>query len=255
LFFKRLAIVNVVFCGNPGAGDGEWVLVDTGVPGSAGSIIRAAAQFFGEDRRPSAIILTHGHFDHVGALRTLAERWDVPIYAHPREHPYLNGATSYPAPDPSVGGGLMTMLSPLYPRGPIDVSHWLRALPPGEVPGMPGWRWLETPGHSPGHISLWRESDRALIAGDAFITTKQESAYSVAMQRPELHGPPQYFTPDWSQAAQSVRWLAGLEPELVITGHGPPMHGPRMREALHLLARDFERLAVPDKGRYVRAAA
>src|ERR1700710_183150 len=75
---------------------------------------------------PSAIVLTHGHFDHVGPLETLAKEWDVPIYAHKLEHPYLNGTKSYPPPDPTVGGGLMSLLSPLYPRKPGDVSERLR---------------------------------------------------------------------------------------------------------------------------------
>jgi glyoxylase-like metal-dependent hydrolase (beta-lactamase superfamily II) len=252
---KRLALVNIAFFGLPGAPDRRWVLIDTGVPGTTGIIIRAAQQRFGRGSRPAAILLTHGHFDHVGSVEKLAEKWDVPVYAHTLEHPFLNGTSSYPPADPTVGGGLMSALSPIYPRGPIDVSRWLRALPEGEVPAMPGWRWLHTPGHSPGHVSLWRESDRTLIVGDAFITTNQESAYSVMIQRPELHGPPQYYTPDWRMARESVRRLAELEPELVITGHGPPMRGANMRAALSLLARDFDRIAVPAHGYYVQAAA
>jgi glyoxylase-like metal-dependent hydrolase (beta-lactamase superfamily II) len=141
----------------------------------------------------------------------------------------------------------MSTLSAMYPRGPINVSKWLQKLPEEEVPGMPGWSWLHTPGHTQGHISLWRESDRTLIAGDAFITTDQESAYSVAVQKPELHGPPTYYTPDWEAAERSVQTLAALEPELVISGHGPALRGAEMREALRLLAKDFKRIAVPEK--------
>jgi glyoxylase-like metal-dependent hydrolase (beta-lactamase superfamily II) len=252
---KRLALVNVVFYGTPGAADREWVLIDAGLPGTAGMISRAAAQRFGTKSRPCAIILTHGHFDHVGGVETLAEEWDVPIYAHEAEQPFLNGTSSYPPPDPSVGGGLMAALSPLYPRGPIDIGRRLKILAEEAVPGMPGWRFIHTPGHAPGHISLWRESDRALIAGDAFITTNQESAYSVLVQRPELHGPPRYYTPDWDQARNSVQRLAQLKPELVVTGHGPPMRGHEMQAALEALAREFDRIAVPEQGRYVRAAA
>jgi glyoxylase-like metal-dependent hydrolase (beta-lactamase superfamily II) len=250
--YKRLAIVNVVYYGAFRAGDRQWVLIDAGVTGTTALIPRAAAKRFGEDSRPAAIIMTHGHFDHIGGLKDLAERWEAPIYAHPLEHPYLNGQKSYPPPDPSVGGGLIATLSPLYPRGPIDVSPWLRTLPEdGSVPGMPGWRWLHTPGHSPGHISLWREADRTIIAGDAFITTNQESAYAVAVQSPEMHGPPKYFTPDWISAQASVEKLAALEPEIAITGHGPAMRGEEMRDALRLLARDFQTIAVPEHGRYV----
>lgn len=116
---------------------------------------------------------------------------------------------------------------------------------------MPGWRWLHTPGHTPGHVSFWRERDRTLVVGDAFVTTAQESAYAAAVQEPEMHGPPMYFTIDWEASRDSVRKLAALEPELVVTGHGRAMHGPEMRAALHQLARDFDRIAVPEHGHYV----
>jgi glyoxylase-like metal-dependent hydrolase (beta-lactamase superfamily II) len=192
----------------------------------------------------------------VGALKELAEEWDTPIVAHRLEHPYLNGRSAYPPPDPTVGGGIMAAVSGLYPSGPIDVSPWLQILPEDDsVPYMPGWTWLPTPGHTPGHISLWRESDSALIVGDAFITTRQESAYAVLTQKPELHGPPMYFTPDWQAARGSVVQLAALQPELVITGHGVAMQGPAMREALSKLARDFNQVAVPEQGRYVDSPA
>ena len=102
-----------------------------------------------------------------------------------------------------------------------------------------------------GHVSFWREADRTLIAGDAFVTTTQESAYAVAVQRAEMHGPPMYYTVEWDKAARSVMQLAELEPELVMTGHGLPMRGPEMRYALHRLAREFDRVAVPKSGRYV----
>src|SRR5688572_9417313 len=136
--------------------------------------MRAAESLFGPDAAPSAIVLTHGHFDHVGSLRELVRRWQVPIYAHELELPYLTGRSAYPPPDPTVGGGAMARLSPLYPRGPFDFGDRVRTLPAdGAVPGAPGWTWIETPGHSPGHVSLFHVHDRLLVAGDAFVTTKQ----------------------------------------------------------------------------------
>ncbi|MBV8234431.1 MAG: MBL fold metallo-hydrolase, partial [Acidimicrobiia bacterium] len=94
----RLPIVNLYFCGQPGAGDRSWALIDAGLPFSDGRILDAASRRFGPESRPAAIILTHGHFDHVGALPRLTSRWDVPVYAHELERPYLSGLSSYPPP-------------------------------------------------------------------------------------------------------------------------------------------------------------
>lgn len=247
--YLRAAMVNVAFVGFPEPQDRGWVLIDTGVTGTKRAILAGIESRFGASR-PSAIIQTHGHFDHIGALEDLSEEWDVPIYAHPLEHPFLTGRQSYPAPDTSAEGGIMPKLAWLFPRSPIDVSHRLRSLPEdGSVPHLPGWRWLHTPGHTPGHVSLWREADRSLIAGDAVITTGQESAYEVAVQEPEMHGPPRYFTPDWPAAASSVRRIASLEPDLLVTGHGRAMAGPEMLSALHRLAEHFEEIAVPKSER------
>jgi glyoxylase-like metal-dependent hydrolase (beta-lactamase superfamily II) len=252
--YQREVIVNVVYYGDP-AGT-EWVLIDAGLKGAAGRIRRTGEKRFGPKTKPQAIILTHGHIDHVGALKDLAEEWDVPIFAHQLELPYLTGRSSYPPPDPAVGGGFMSAFAGFLPRGPVDVRLWLQALPAtGEVPFMPGWRWVHTPGHTPGHISLWREKDRLLIAGDAFITTRQESAFAIAMQTPELHGPPMYYTQDWEAARESVRRLAALRPETVVTGHGPAMQGPEMQSALNILANYFNEVAVPKRGRYVNEPA
>lgn len=256
LSYKRLAIANVVFYGVAGAGNGQWVLIDAGVPGTTGLIEKAVTERFGSGSRPAAIVMTHGHFDHVGALEALAEKWQVPIYAHALERPYLDGSASYPPADPSVGGGMMSMLSRFYPRGPVNVGRYLQMLPDdGSVPPMPGWKWIHTPGHTPGHVSFWREADRTVITGDAFITTRQESAYAVATQDAEMHGPPAYYTQDWRAARTSVEKLAALQPELAITGHGPAMRGAEMRNALAILARDFDQVAVPDHGRYVQQPA
>jgi glyoxylase-like metal-dependent hydrolase (beta-lactamase superfamily II) len=248
--YRQLAIVNVIFVGFENAGDGNWVLVDAGIPGSAGAIRSAAKARFGGNGRPACIIMTHGHFDHVGVLETLASEWEVPVYAHAAEHPYLDGSQSYPSADPSVGGGLLARLSPLFPTKPVNVASRLYDLPcDHSVPFMPEWQWIHTPGHTPGHISLWRKGDRVLIAGDAFITTRQESAYAAVTQTPEMHGPPMYFTPDWESAKRSVRALAALAPEIVVTGHGAAMQGPQMRAALDALAQRFDEVAVPSQYR------
>ena len=110
----RVAMVNVYLYGRPGAGDRGWVLIDTGLPDRAGMIDRRRRGRFGADARPSAIVLTHGHSIMSGALRTLAEQWDVPVFAHPLELPYLTGRSAYPPADPPWAAGLIALLSPLY---------------------------------------------------------------------------------------------------------------------------------------------
>ena len=246
--------VNMYMIRNPE--DDSWVLVDTGLRSSYARIKKMAASLFGEDSKPSAIVLTHGHFDHTGSLKRLADDWHVPVYVHYLELPYLTGRSSYPPPDPSVGGGLMSSMSWVYPRKAINVEEHLHILPPDEsVPGLPGWKYVYTPGHSPGHISLFRERDKVLIAGDAFVTTKSESAMSVMKQTRRISGPPKYFTYDWEAARNSVRRLADLNPSVVAAGHGKPMQGDEMKIGLTNLALHFEVDGLPRKGRYLREPA
>ncbi|GHF43104.1 glyoxylase-like metal-dependent hydrolase (beta-lactamase superfamily II) [Deinococcus metalli] len=245
----RLPLANVYFLGRPGD---SWVLVDAGVPGTARTIRNAATQVHG-DRPPEAIVLTHGHLDHIGALHALLERWPVPVYAHPLERPCLTGRVPYPFPDPSVGGS-MSVLSPALSPGPFSFQPAVQDLPEdGTVPGLPGWEWRHTPGHANGHVSLWRGSDRTLIAGDAVVTTRQESLLSALTLRPAVvHGPPAYYTPNWDAARDSVRRLAHLQPDLLAPGHGHPLRGEGVATDLHRLARNFDEAARPNQGWYRR---
>ncbi len=150
----------------------------------------------------------------------------------------------------------MSFLADFYPNEPIDIKRHIKSLPKdSSVPGLPDWRYIHTPGHAPGHISLWREKDKILIAGDAFVTTRQESALSVILQYQVISGPPKYFTYDWAQAEESVQILAALEPEIVAAGHGKPMSGNEMLLELEELAEEFKDQAIPKHGRYVSEPA
>src|SRR4051812_15537368 len=101
LAYQRLGIVNLVYYGVPHSTE-NWVLIDAGLPGTANAIRRAVDARFG-DSRPECIILTHAHADHAGALENLVDDWQVPVFAHDLELPYLNGVAAYPPPDASVG--------------------------------------------------------------------------------------------------------------------------------------------------------
>jgi glyoxylase-like metal-dependent hydrolase (beta-lactamase superfamily II) len=250
LYVVTIQIVNVCFVSFPDTDN--WVLIDAGMPRSADDIVAAAKERFGTDARPEAIVLTHGHFDHVGAIIELAQRWNVPIYAHEHELPYLTGKQAYPPADPSVSSGLVAKMSPWFPNEPIDLGARVSALPAdGSIPAMPGWEWIHTPGHTPGHVSLFRGADKALIAGDAFVTVKQESIYKVFTQKTEINGPPKYFTTDWQEAFHSVQKLAALQPSVAVTGHGVPLSDDELSASLAKLVEEFDRIAVPEHGKYV----
>lgn len=251
----KTLFVNVFFIGTPGLGN-PWVLVDAGLPGYAGQIRKKAEELFGPGAKPQAIVLTHGHFDHTGTLKTWIKEWEVPIYAHRLEMPYLTGKSSYPPPDPAIGGGLMSYSSFIFPLGPDDFGDRVRAISDdGTIPELPGWRVIHTPGHAPGHISLFREEDRTLIAGDAFVTTNQNSALAVATQREEFHGPPAYFTCDWEAARQSVKTLSDLNPLAAGTGHGVSVRGYDLQIKLNHLVEHFDEQSIPSEGRYVKQPA
>lgn len=229
----------------------EWVLLDSGTEGNHDRIRHIAEEYFGPGARPEAILLTHGHFDHAGSAGALAETWDVPIYAHRLELPYLTGRSKYPPPDPTVGGFMAQMIR-LFPNKAYDYSDRMRELPLDNPPGMEDWAVLETPGHTPGHISFYRESDGVLLAGDAFCTVDQTSAFKTLTMRPEVSLPPNYYTTDWDVAYESVQLLADLEPDVIGAGHGEPMSGEDASEGLKRLARDWPQ---PRHGRYVNEPA
>lgn len=244
----RVSIANVYFAGNRES----WALIDAGVPGHEASIIEAAGARFGQGSRPEAILLTHGHFDHAGSAVALARHWNVPVYAHPLEFPYLTGKSAYPRKDPTVGGA-MAFLSRFFPSRTANIEEVLRDLPSnGSVPGLEGWMAIFTPGHAPGHVAFWRERDATLVAGDAVATADLDSWLGIAMMKPAISRPPSPFTYDWGAARASVKTLAALNPFVVAAGHGEPISGPRVANELSRFAREF---APPEHGRYVNEPA
>lgn len=165
LYQFTIQIVNIHCVGHKE----NFVLVDTGMPKMSKSLVNAIERNFGSGYQPKAIVLTHGHFDHVGSIIELLKKWDIPVYAHYLEEPFLTGEKAYPTPDASVEGGLLAEISPIYPNESIDISNYLHIIKEGEtILELADFNVIHTPGHALGHISLFRENDRTLIAGDAF---------------------------------------------------------------------------------------
>jgi glyoxylase-like metal-dependent hydrolase (beta-lactamase superfamily II) len=246
--WQPISFVNAYLVGQPGE---PWALIDSGLPGRAEQIFAAAEARFGAGSRPEAIYLTHGHFDHAGSARQLAEKWEVPIFAHRMELPYLTGRSDYPPPDPTVGGA-MAFLSRFTPYRTRDLGERVRELPNEKLPGLADWKWIATPGHSPGHVSFFRESDRVLLAGDAFATMNMDSWIGLASGKKGLARAGAPFNMDWWATRESVQKLAGLRPNVVGCGHGIPMGNASLPDRLQRFAESFKR---PRRGRYADTPA
>ena len=201
---------------------------------------------------PEAILLTHGHMDHAGSALDLANFWDVPVIAHPLELPYLTGRSKYPPQDPTVGG-FLALMGRFVAVAWQDLGGRVRTLESGrEVPGLEGWEWHHTPGHSPGQVAFFRRDDGTLIAGDALSTVNLNSLFACLFEVQRVCGPPAPSTPDWQRARESVELLAELRPLTIACGHGIPMSGGEAVMQLAELATNFQ---VPAHGRYVREPA
>jgi len=236
-----------------------WVLVDTGWARDADRIETAIAKVLGPDRRPEAIVLTHAHPDHSGAARELADRWSCPVFLHPDELPIASGDFGAMR---KVAGPLdrwvvlpaMRAMGGRRRRALLagnTLGDAARTVRPGEpLPRLPGWEVVATGGHTPGHISLFRDSDGVLIAGDALVNLRLESVRALLRPQSGLSGPPWYTT--WSRAAavSSIRTIAAVGPRVLGPGHGPALTGP---ETLHLV-RGFAAALGPRSPREARAA-
>jgi glyoxylase-like metal-dependent hydrolase (beta-lactamase superfamily II) len=231
----------------------SWVVVDTAWPwGNCGRRIRqAAVTLVGPAARPAAIVLTHLHPDHDGAALALARAWHCPVYLHPLEL-LLAVAGDLATVEwyaNSLDRRVILPVLRMLPRRRVEAMRAraslrgiARALPPGaDIQFLSGWQCVPTPGHSPGHIALFREHDRVLIVGDAVLTVDVNSlpgwlTWGMHHNRPHVYGSPRYSNWDQHATDVSVGVLAALEPRVLATGHGPTMAGESVVRELHLLA-------------------
>jgi hydroxyacylglutathione hydrolase len=168
-------------------------------------------------REISAHALTHAHPDHQGASREVCQALGIPLWCHADDADAMEQGT-------------IPETQPAHPINRVIERFWLgpphpvaRRLQEGDV--IEGFQVLHVPGHSPGHVAFWRESDRALIVGD--VVTNIDTITAL----PGLHEPKWFFTPDPERNRESARRLAALEPELVCFGHGRPLRDPAKLKA------------------------
>ena len=158
--------------------------------------------------------LTHGHGDHQGASALICQSRNIPLVCGANEADAVaSGRTGTLLPNNFITQTIIRRLA--GPACPVA-----RRLVEGDE--VNGFRVIDVPGHSPGHVAYWRERDRTLILGDVLTNM------GIPTMIPGLHEPPRVFTVDPARNRRSARRLVelGIEPALVCFGHGPPLRDP-----------------------------
>ena len=185
------------------------VLVDAGGRRSGRRILK---QLEGHEVNGHAI--THAHPDHQGASDEICTKLGVPYWvptgdADAAEDPSLIRKRQ---PDNPVAHFYDTIFT--GPGRKVD-----RQLAEGDE--VAGFKVVETPGHSAGHVVFWRGSDGVLVIGDVL------NGMNIWTGIPGLHEPKPYLTPDPAENRRSAKKLGQLEPKLVVFGHGPPLRNTK----------------------------
>ena len=156
----------------------------------------------------SMVALTHSHPDHQGVAWFLCRKFGIPLACHEADAAAMSGR------GPTLPNTfIVNRLGRLIAGPPWNVA---RPLCNGDE--IAGFRVVHAPGHTPGHVIFFRESDGVAIAGDVLANL------NFVTFRPGLRLPPSIFCTDSVQNRRSVELLASLRPSLVCFGHGPPLH-------------------------------
>ncbi len=197
----------------------EWTLVDSGTRWDRIRLLQAVRALKLRLRDCHSVLLTHGHCDHSGNAAFFARCHQAPLHAHVAERIYIETPRTYiPRGLRAISrqGTMFALGEVVWPvrRCEVDV-----VLHEGDVVHTPAgeWRVLHTPGHTPGHISYFREHDGVLLLGDAIINI-------VPYKRIEgLTLPLPIFSVDVEQGRESACRLIELAPRVLLPGHGRPI--------------------------------
>ncbi len=181
------------------------VLIDAGTRHSGEKILKQL-----QGHKVNAHALTHAHPDHQGASHRLCEGLGVPFWVGERDADAAERPDLIRQRQPSHPMARFYLRIFIGPGHPVD-----RRLREGDE--VAGFKVLDVPGHSAGHVAFWRESDRVLILGDVLTNIDQLTGL------PGLHEPKPYLTPDPVENRRSARKLASLEPRVALFGHGAPL--------------------------------
>src|SRR5215210_4052706 len=182
-------------------------LVDAGLPDQAEAIGTALVEAGIGVRDLRRIIFTHQDLDHVGSGAALVRQSGATVLAHPADVPYIDGSLRLLKPSPEMLERRPQMREVLERLEPVGVDEHLEDGARLDLAG--GIRVIFTPGHTPGHLSLYLERSKVLIAGDA-LTAEGGS----------LNGPNPSATLDVPETARSVRRLAELDVQTIVCYHG-----------------------------------
>jgi glyoxylase-like metal-dependent hydrolase (beta-lactamase superfamily II) len=181
------------------------VLVDSGTRFAAQRILRRL-----RGRTISTHALTHVHPDHQGSSHAICKSLGIPLWCGDSDAEAMETAGEVMARMPRHW--LSGTIGRLWIGPPHPVS---RRLHEGDRVGS--FTVIETPGHTVGHISYWREADGILVVGDVVCNL------NIYNGRVMLREPERIFTLDPARNRASARRLGELEPELICFGHGPPL--------------------------------
>jgi hydroxyacylglutathione hydrolase len=154
----------------------------------------------------SAVALTHVHPDHQGCAKAVCDAREVPLACHAGDVDAMEGRRSVGATDWWLG----KIYDRLWTGPPHKVD---RVLAEGDE--VAGFRVVHAPGHAPGEVIFFRDSDRVAICGDVI----RNMSYVTTLAG--VREPPDGLTPDPAENRRSIRKLAALEPSLILPGHGP----------------------------------